>query len=123
MGSSQVASAWLSADRRVSSLLLYPETRAAIARAQRMGRLGARGMSQVERRVDGLWAALDRLAITEELARWAGGLAHTHGLRAYDAVHLASAASVADDEFVLVAADSELIAAARAIGIATAELS
>jgi predicted nucleic acid-binding protein len=61
--------------------------------------------------------------MTEELARRAGWFARTQGLRAYDAVHLASAVSVADDEFVLVTADRELVAAAQTIGIASAPLS
>jgi predicted nucleic acid-binding protein len=119
----QVASAWLSADRRVSSLLLYPEACAAIARAQRIGRLGGSALLRAERRVEALWAAVDRLEMTEELARRAGGFAQTHGLRAYDAVHLASAVSVADDDVVLVAADRELVAAAQMIGIASVPLS
>jgi hypothetical protein len=41
-------------------------------------------------------------------------------LRAYDAVHLASAVSVADAELVVVAADADLLAAARRLGLATA---
>jgi predicted nucleic acid-binding protein len=88
-----------------------------------MGRLGASRLLRAEQRVEALWAGLDRLDMTEELARRAGGFASSHGLRAYDAVHLASAVSVADDEFVLVAADGELLEAARAIGLVTASVS
>jgi predicted nucleic acid-binding protein len=88
-----------------------------------MGRLGASRLLRAEQRVEALWAGLDRLDMTEELARRAGGFALSHGLRAYDAVHLASAVSVADDEFVLVAADGDLIAVASAIGLVTASVS
>jgi predicted nucleic acid-binding protein len=119
-GSSHVASLWLRADRRVSSLLLYPEARAAIHRAQRLGRVGGRGVSRAVRRLEALWEGLYVIGVTEELARRAGALAQTHGLRAYDAVHLASVTSAADDEVVLVAADGDLLAAASTIGLVTA---
>ena len=49
-------------------------------------------------------------------------LAERHGLRAYDAVHLASVDAVADEETLLVAADGAIVRAARAHGIATSAL-
>lgn len=70
--------------------------------------------------VDTLVEEADLLELTEELARYAGDLAEAHRLRAYDAVHLASADVVADADTVLVAADGELLTAACALGIATA---
>ena len=102
--------------------MLYPETRAAVARARRMGRLQQRDLLRARRRVETLWAAVDRVPVTEELARRAGDLAEAHALRAYDALHLASAVAVADDETVLVAADGELLASAQAVGLATAPI-
>ncbi len=59
---------------------------------------------------------------TAALLRGAGDLAEEHGLRAYDAVHLASLEQIADAETVLVAADGDLPAAARARGFTTAQL-
>jgi predicted nucleic acid-binding protein len=112
---------WESASRRISTLLLYPEARAAIGRARRIGRLDARDLPRARRRVETLWAELDRVPLSERLARRAGDVAQLHGLRAYDAVHLASAASVADSDTVLVAAGGDLLATARAIGITTAQ--
>ncbi len=103
----------------MSSLLLYPEARAAVARAERMGRLGQRQLGLARRRIEALWAAIDRILLTATLARRAGDLADQHGLRAYDAVHLASLEHVADTETVLVSGDEELLAAARAMGLAT----
>jgi predicted nucleic acid-binding protein len=122
-GSSRVASVWLSADRRVSSLLLYPEAGAALACAQRLGRVGRRGLARAQQRLEDFWDTLYVLALPEELARWAGALAETYGLRAYDALHLASAVSAAGDDFVIVAADGELLAAAASLGLATAPAS
>lgn len=87
-----------------------------------MGRLPGRTLASARRRIEALWGAVDRLDVSEPLARLAGELAEHHGLRAYDAVHLASAVSVADAELVLVAADGNLLAAARRLGLATARL-
>jgi len=118
-GSVDVALAWESASRRISTLLLYPEVRAAVGRAQSLGRLTSRELPRARRRIEALWAELDRVPLTERVARQAGEVAQLHGLRAYDAVHLASAVSVADDQTVLIAADGDLLTAAHAIGLAT----
>lgn len=101
-------------------MLLYAEARSALGRARRARRLRERAVSSRRRHLETLWAAIDRLEVTERLVRMAGELAERNGLRAADAVHLASAVSVADTELVLVAADGDLIAAARRLGLATA---
>jgi predicted nucleic acid-binding protein len=103
----------------VSSLLLYPETRAALARAQRARRAGSRGIATARERIEALWASIDRVEVTESLAVRAGELADGHGLRGYDAVHLASLEHVGDTDVVLVTADRDLVEAARSIGFAT----
>jgi predicted nucleic acid-binding protein len=56
--------------------------------------------------------------LTIEVARRAGDPAEQLGLRAYEAVHLASLEHVGDDDALLVAADEELLAAASALGYA-----
>ena len=56
--------------------------------------------------------------MTAGLTQMAADLAETHGLRGYDAVHLAAAEAVADGDLVLVTGDADLAAAAIAIGIA-----
>ncbi len=121
-GTWEVATIWLAADRRVSSSLLYPEARAAVARAWRMSRFDRRDLGPARRRIETLWAAVDRIEPTAALLRGAGDLAEEHGLRAYDAVHLASLEQIADAETVLVAADGDLLAAARSRGFTTAQL-
>jgi uncharacterized protein len=122
-GTAEAATAWIDADRRVSSLLLYPEARAALGRARRIARIGPRQAALARRRLDRLWTAVDRVEPTEALARAAGELADRHALRAYDAVHLASVRAAADDDLVLVAADDALLTAARSLGLATADVS
>jgi predicted nucleic acid-binding protein len=121
-GPATVAETWLGADRRVSSLLLYPEARAALGRVHRMGRAGPRRLGVARRRIETLWAAIDRIELTEQLARRAGDLADEHGLRGYDAVHLASVEQIGDAETVLVSADRPLLDAARSMGFTTAPL-
>lgn len=76
----------------------------------------------MRRRLERFWAAIDRVELTETLARRAGDLADGHRLRAYGAVHLASLEQVGDPEAVLVSADDELVDAARVLGFTTAPL-
>lgn len=121
-GSDDARHAWRTAERRLSSSLLYPEARSALVRAARGRRIRGAHLREVRRRVELLWEDVSPVEVTLELARRAGELAEEHVLRPYDAVHLASLDAVADDETVLVAADGELLTAARARGISTAPL-
>ncbi len=118
-GSDQAIALWGEADRVFSSLLLYPESRAALGRAGRSRRLDKRELIAARKGLDRLWRDVDRIGLTDELAREAGELAERHGLRAYDAVHLASLESVHDEETFLVSADEALLDAALSQGFAT----
>jgi predicted nucleic acid-binding protein len=119
-GTPEAVDLWASADRIVSSRLLYPEACSAIARAARSGRLEPHAAGAARTLVDRLWSDVDRLGLTDDLAHRAGDVAEAHGLRGGDAVHLASVLEVADPGTVLVAADGALLEAARASGVATA---
>ena len=121
-GSTRATSLWSRADRVVSVRLVYPEGRAALAQAHRLGRLTAAQLRQAARALDERYEELDLVAIDDELARRAGHLAETHCLRGYDAVHLAGADRVRDPELVVVAADEALLDAAVAEGIAIARV-
>jgi predicted nucleic acid-binding protein len=122
-GSGRAASLWDGADRVVSVRLLYPEARAALAHAQRLGRLSRRQLRDAVRGLDARWRELDLVEIDEQLAFRAGAVAETHGLRGYDAVHLAAADRVRDPSLVVVAGDLALLGAASSEGMATAALS
>ena len=120
---SRVASRlWDEADRVVSSRLVYAEGRAALALARRMNRVDARQLRTAVGDFKALHDQLDIVEVTEGLVRGAGALAEQFALRGYDAVHLASARLVNDPEMVLAAGDEALLSAARAVGIATANL-
>ena len=113
---------WEEADRVVSSRLVYAEGRAALAMAHRMNRLDQRALRAGVEEFEALYDQLDAVEVTEDLVREAGALAERLGLRGYDAVHLASAHLVDDSEMVFAAGDRELLAAAQALGLATADL-
>ena len=111
---------WNDASRVVCVRLGYVEARAALARAERMGRMTWPQLTESVAELDALLAVLDYVELTDHLVRAAGDLAQDHALRGYDAVHLAAALSVADDELVLVTGDLELAQAAHDLGLATA---
>ncbi len=113
---------WDAADRVVSVRLIYPETRAAIAMAHRMGRLTTAQARTAVTRTEELIPQLDVIELTADLARHAGDLAERMALRGYDAVHLAAASSLREDDHVVVATDLALRSAATASGLTTANL-
>jgi predicted nucleic acid-binding protein len=86
--------------------------------ACRTGRIDARTLRSAVRAIDDLYAELRVVGIDGALAQLSGELAELHGLRGYDAVHLASAISMQDTELVVVTWDGDLAAAALACGYA-----
>jgi uncharacterized protein len=121
-GSTRAASLWDGADRVVSVRLLYPEARAALAQAERLGRLTAGQLRDAVTELDSLFEEIDLIEVDDGLARRAGELAEVRQLRGYDAVHLAAADRVRDPNVVVIAGDSALLDAAAAEGMAVAEL-
>jgi predicted nucleic acid-binding protein len=121
-GSAHAAALWDGADRVVCARLVYPEGRAALAQAHRLGRLTARQLRAVVTEFDSRYEELDLVEVDDPLARHAGQLAQAHGLRGYDAVHLAAAHRVRDPDLVLVAGDEALLRAATADGMTIAAL-
>lgn len=111
---------WNDATRVVSVRLLNAEARAALAQAQRMGRLTTTELASAVKWLDTMVDEIDSVEITDSLVRTAGAMAEEQGLRGYDAVHLAAAQAVADAETVLVSGDQQLVAAAARIGLAVA---
>lgn len=121
-GSARAATLWDGADRVVSVRLLYPETRAALAQAERLGRLTARQLRDAVTEFDSLFEVVDLVEVDDALARRAGELAEVRQLRGYDAVHLAAADRVHDPNVVLIAGDRALLDAATAEGMMIAKL-
>ena len=121
-GSQRAVSLWEAADRVVSVRLVYPETRAALALAQRLGRVGPRDLRDAVTELDSRFEEIDLVEVDGPLARLAGELAEIHRLRGYDAVHLAAADRIRDSSVVVIAGDRALLDAATAEGMAVAEL-
>ena len=111
---------WNEAARSISVRLLYPEARAALAKAERMGRITKRQHGVAIAELETIITEIDHVEITAQLARHAGDLAQAHQLRGYDAVHLAAAMAALDAELVLVTGDNDLAGAARALGLPVA---
>lgn len=78
-----------------TSVVAYPEARAALARLRRDGALTAARFSTAKREFESQWPALLTLHVTDALSREAGELAERHSLLGFDAIHLASFAEVA----------------------------
>ena len=114
---------WHEADRVISSRLVYVEARAALAMAQRIGRLDEEMLRLAVRGLEDLVAELDVVEVTADLVRQAGTIAEEFGLRGYDAIHLASAVLVNDQDLVLAAGDRGLLMAVRSLGLGVANLS
>lgn len=97
-----------------------PEAFAALERARRMGRLGPRGAAVAVAGTRSLLDQVEPIELDSALADRAGELATEHGLRGYDAVHLASYGTIETRQSVFVAADSDLARAAKSLGHAVA---
>ena len=100
----------------MTSILAHPEARAALAAAQRSGRITSRELRRAVADLDDASAALRMIGVDAQLARTVGELAERHSLRGYDAVHLSCALSIEDPELVLITWDGELARAAAACG-------
>lgn len=121
-GSGVARQMWEEAQRIVAIPLLYAEGRAALAQAQRMGRISPGQLRAAVDELDEVYSQIDVVGIDEPLVRQAGALAEAHGLRGYDAVHLAAAQRAADPDFVVVAGDRALLTAATAVGLTIARV-
>ena len=116
-GSELVAELWATRLGAASSILCYPEGRAALAAARRVGRLSATGHGGARDEFESLQSELLLVGIDGPLARQAGEFAEELGLRGYDAVHLASALALGTDT-TLVSWDEHLRRAAAQSGCA-----
>ncbi|MBW3575966.1 MAG: type II toxin-antitoxin system VapC family toxin [Actinobacteria bacterium] len=112
---------WDAADRVVTVRLARVEAHAALAQAERSGRMSSRQLGSAVMDLDELLGQVDHVEVDDELVRAAAALAEAAGLRAYDAVHLAAALHVADRDLVVVAGDRSFLAAATTAGLTIAQ--
>ena len=116
-GSELAAELWNSAYPAAASILAYPEGRAALAAGRRGGRLTAKGHARAFEDFESLQSRLISIGVDDALARHAGEHAEEFGLRGYDAVHLATALGLGDEDVVMVTWDTDLRRAAEQVGL------
>ncbi len=121
--SNEVRSLVQKASLVATHVIAYPEARAGFAKAWRMGRISDDVLTQLVVWLDEGWGGFDVISVDEPLARRAGVLADTFGLRGYDSVHLAAAEKLAagagDGRLCFVCFDTSLTRAAEGLGLKT----
>jgi uncharacterized protein len=95
VGSRDVREAVAEAAVVATSIVAYPETRAALARLRRSGDLKAARFSAAKRDFEAQWPACWTLEVRAPVSREAGEFAERYALRGFDALHLASFAEIA----------------------------
>lgn len=119
-GGDQSREIFFTATRVFSSRLLVPEASAALGRATRTGRLGARSAAKARNLARSLLEDVTPVEVSAAIADRAWDLAGMFPLRGYDAVHLASFERVESEHSVLVTSDGDLAKAALSLGHAVA---
>lgn len=100
------------------SRFTYVEVRSALAAARRSGRLSAFDHDRSVESFDVAWRSYAIVELDEPVGKRAGAITEAFGLRAGDAVQLASALSLDRDTTVMVAWDQSLRKAGQAAGVA-----
>jgi predicted nucleic acid-binding protein len=124
-GSDETASLLEKAEFAATSIISYVEARAALARKTRDGGLTEDGHKMAKASLEADWERFIVLHTGMDVVREAARLAEKHGLRGFDALHLASALSFgsgAEGKFsvIFASADVKLKEAARIEGLTTA---
>lgn len=116
-GSDVAARLWDEVDHVAASRLAFPEVVAGLEAARRGRRLDDADAERARRGWSGYWAGTRVIELTEAVATDAAALAGRFVLSGTDAVHLASALTLAERSPVLVAWDARLRTAATESGL------
>ena len=109
---------WDAAEHVTTTRLAYIEATAALAMAQRLGRISTDEAEEGTESLRDLWAVIDTIEIDDSLMLSATRRAHDHALRGYDAAHCAAAAALNDEQVVAASGDKRLLEAWRTEGLA-----
>jgi predicted nucleic acid-binding protein len=121
-GSSAVQNLLTGNEPIASATIAYAELYSGLTRRRREGALSQFQYRLACRRVERDWTALVKVELGTEILSAARGLIQRHGLRAFDAIHLASALGLqaaANEPVTFVAADQRLLRAAAGERLAT----
>lgn len=119
-GSSRVQSMVESGEAVATAKIAYAEAFAGFTRKMREGNLDKRQYDLACRQFEADWAAYVRVDLKDDLLYLARDLIRRHGLRGFDAVHLASALTLKtaiDETVTFAAADRRLLRAAATEGL------
>jgi uncharacterized protein len=108
-----------SSEAAATSIVAYAEARAAFARRHRENALKLREYRRLVSSLNEDWESYLIVQIRDEMVRSAGDLAEKHGLRGFDAIHLASAMALRDGlktPIVFSSSDQRLNDASRSEG-------
>lgn len=111
---------WDGCDAATSSRLAHPEVCGALAAAGRKHDLTPKAVDEAFVSWGSFWSAIRPIELTAPVEERAGELARRAGLRGADAIHLASALVIPQNELVMAVWDRRLHAAAVAEGLAVA---
>jgi predicted nucleic acid-binding protein len=117
------AHVWAVADQVATSRLSYVEAAAALASAERMGRLKRESYDEARHRLGTLWDMVQIVEADVSLMEEAADAARNQGLRGYDAMQFVSAMRIASAGSIAVSGDRDLLAAWRRSGLATVDTS
>jgi predicted nucleic acid-binding protein len=95
VGSGEVRAVVAQAAVVATSLVAYPETRAALARLRRSGDLSPARFATAKRNFEAQWPSYFTLEVRAPIGLEAGEFAERYALRGFDALHLASFAEIA----------------------------
>jgi uncharacterized protein len=121
-GSNEVQSLMIGSEPVASATIAYAELYSGLTRRHREGALSQRQYRLACRRVERDWMALVKIELGAEILSLARGLIQRHALRAFDAIHLASALGLqaaTNEAVTFVAADQRLLQAAAGERLAT----
>ena len=121
-GSREVQSLLTRGEPIASATIAYAELYSGLTRRHREGALSLSQYQLACRRFERDWMALVKVELGAEILSSARGLIQRHGLRAFDAIHLASALGLqaaANEPVTFVAADQRLLQAAAGERLAT----
>jgi uncharacterized protein len=90
---------------------------AALAAERRNNRLAKRFHAEAVAGFERVYEQLAAIGVDEQLTRSAGAIAEKFALRGYNAVHLASALALAEQDVALVSWDQDLCRAGAAAGV------
>jgi len=109
-----------SADAVAASQVAYSEVRAILARGRRAKRFTDRDVAVARMLLDSRWVNVAKVPVDEAVGLQAGEIAGRHALRALDAIHVASAASLLDggQQIVFASFDRDQRDGARQEGLA-----